>query len=109
MTVTATDQRGDELANAKGDALLGHPLNPVLWLIKDLAATDEKLQAGDLISLGSFARPQIPEAGQTVTVATMDCPVVHSKSLCSFFPAHKIAAREYHRDSVQKCAARIRE
>jgi 2-keto-4-pentenoate hydratase len=68
ITVTATDQNGAELAKAKGDALLGHPLNPVLWLIKDLAATDEKLQAGDLISLGSFARPQSPQAGQTVTV-----------------------------------------
>jgi 2-keto-4-pentenoate hydratase len=68
ITVTATDQTGGKLATAKGDALLGHPLNPVLWLIKDLAATDEKLQGGDLISLGSFARPQSPQAGQTVTV-----------------------------------------
>ena len=68
ITVTATDQSGAELVKAKGDALLGHPLNPVLWLIKDLAATDEKLQAGDLISLGSFARPQPPQPGQTVTV-----------------------------------------
>lgn len=68
ITVTATDHNGAELAQAKGDALLGHPLNPVLWLIKDLAATDEKLQPGDLISLGSFARPQSPQAGQTVTV-----------------------------------------
>src|SRR5213075_2754177 len=28
MTVTALDQSGVELARAKGDALLGHPLNP---------------------------------------------------------------------------------
>lgn len=68
MTVTATDQTGAELAKAKGDALLGHPLNPVLWLIQDLAATGEKLRPGDLISLGSFARPQPPQPGQTVTV-----------------------------------------
>jgi 2-keto-4-pentenoate hydratase len=68
MTVTATDQSGAELAKAKGDALLGHPLNPVLWLIEDLAATGESLKAGDLISLGSFARPQEPQAGQSVTV-----------------------------------------
>lgn len=68
MTVTATDQNGIELAKAKGDALLGHPLNPVLWLLQDFAATGEKLKAGDLISLGSFARPQPPQAGQTVTV-----------------------------------------
>jgi 2-keto-4-pentenoate hydratase len=68
MTVTATDQTGKTLATAKGDALLGHPLNPVLWLIKDLATTGESLKAGDLISLGSFARPQPPEAAQTVAV-----------------------------------------
>jgi 2-keto-4-pentenoate hydratase len=68
MTVAVTDQAGVELATAKGDALLGHPLNPVLWLIKDLAATGEKLKAGDIISLGSFARPQTPQAGQTVNV-----------------------------------------
>jgi 2-keto-4-pentenoate hydratase len=68
LTVSATDEKGAELAKAKGDALLGHPLNPVLWLINDLAASDEKLKAGDLISLGSFARPQSPHAGQTVTV-----------------------------------------
>ena len=86
MTVTATDQRGDELANAKGDALLGHPLNPVLWLIKDLAATDEKLRAGDLISLGSFARPQIPEAGQTVTVRYDGLPGGSLKASVQFLP-----------------------
>jgi 2-keto-4-pentenoate hydratase len=68
MTVTATDQTGAELARANGDALLGHPLNPVLWLIKDLEATGGKLKAGDLISLGSFARPEPPKSGQAVTV-----------------------------------------
>lgn len=68
MTVTATDQSGAELATAKGTTLLGHPLNPVLWLIKNLAATGEKLKAGDVISLGSFAKPQPPQPGQTMTV-----------------------------------------
>lgn len=68
MHVTATDQHGVELAKAPGSALLGHPLNPVLWLIEDLKATGGKLQAGDLISLGSFAKPIPPQAGQTITV-----------------------------------------
>ena len=45
-------------AKAKGKALLGNPLNAVLWLVKDLAATGEKLKSGDLISLGSFAKPE---------------------------------------------------
>jgi 2-keto-4-pentenoate hydratase len=87
MTVTATDQNGAELAKAKGDALLGHPLNPVLWLIKDLAATDEKLQAGDLISLGSFARPQSPQAGQTVTVHYDGLPGGSLKASVQFLPS----------------------
>jgi 2-keto-4-pentenoate hydratase len=40
----------------------------VLWLIKDLASTSEKLKAGDVISLGSFARPLPPQPSQTVSV-----------------------------------------
>ena len=87
MTVTATDQNGAELAKAKGDALLGHPLNPVLWLIEDLAATGEKLKAGDLISLGSFARPQPPQAGQTVTVRYDGLPGGPLRASVQFLPS----------------------
>jgi len=86
MTVTATDQNGAELAKATGDALLGHPLNPVLWLIKDLAATGEKLQSEDLISLGSFARPQTPQPGQTVTVRYDGLPAGSFKASVQFVP-----------------------
>lgn len=74
MAVTATDAHGVELVKADGRALLGHPLNPVLWLIQDLAKTGEKLKSGDLISLGSFARPQDPVAGQHVTVRYVGLP-----------------------------------
>ena len=42
--------------------------NAVLWLIKDLSETGEKLEAGDLLSLGTFSAPKPPPAGQTVTV-----------------------------------------
>jgi len=68
MKVTAVNKAGNVVANATGDALLGHPLNPVLWLVQDLAATGERLKAGDLISLGSFAKPQPPKAGERITV-----------------------------------------
>jgi 2-keto-4-pentenoate hydratase len=68
MIVTATDQTGAELAKANGKALLGHPFNVVLWLVQDLASTGEKLKPGDLISLGTFAAPKPPQAGQTLTV-----------------------------------------
>jgi 2-keto-4-pentenoate hydratase len=87
IMVTATDDKGSELAKAKGDALLGHPLNPVLWLLKDLAATGEKLQAGDLISLGSFAAPQTPQPGQTITVRYDGLPGGSLKVSVQFLPS----------------------
>jgi 2-keto-4-pentenoate hydratase len=96
ITATATDQSGMELAKANGDALLGHPLNPVLWLIKELAATNEKLKAGDLISLGSFARPQSPQPGQTVTVRYDGLPGGPFQVSVRFVPSHD--------DSIQKNA-----
>lgn len=61
----ANDQK--ELATAPGSALLGHPLNVIPWLVKDLAARGMALQPGDLISLGGFS-PALPaEAGRTYT------------------------------------------
>lgn len=66
--MTMTDQTGKELANAKAKVILGHPLNAVLWLIKDLSASGQKLKAGDLLSLGSIAPPQTPQAGQRITL-----------------------------------------
>jgi 2-keto-4-pentenoate hydratase len=66
MTVRfANDQK--ELATAPGTALLGHPLNVIPWLVKDLADRGMALQAGDMISLGGFS-PALPaEAGRTYT------------------------------------------
>jgi 2-keto-4-pentenoate hydratase len=74
MRVKAVDETGAELAHAEGTALLGHPLNPVLWLIEDFKKTGDKLKAGDLISLGSFAKPVPPKPGQTITVTYEGLP-----------------------------------
>jgi 2-keto-4-pentenoate hydratase len=68
ITLIMTDETGHELVRAKGSLILGHPLNAVTWLAKDLAATGEKLKAGDLISLGSVAAPLTPKAGQRIQV-----------------------------------------
>ena len=68
MRVRVTDQAGKELASAPGSAILGHPLNAVLWLVKDLARTGIKLKAGDVLSLGSFTAPMSPRPGLAVTV-----------------------------------------
>jgi 2-keto-4-pentenoate hydratase len=55
MTVVLADDTGSEIARGQGAALLGHPLNVVLWLIEDLAKSGAALQPGQLISLGSFS------------------------------------------------------
>jgi 2-keto-4-pentenoate hydratase len=53
---------------APGSALLGHPLEPLVWLAAALQAEGRALEAGDLVSLGSFGPPSVPQAGQEVTV-----------------------------------------
>ncbi len=68
MRVLMTDQHGQELARANGAAILGHPLNAVLWLVRDLEKSGARLKAGDLLSLGSFAAPVPPTPGLAVTV-----------------------------------------
>ncbi|MFQ5939863.1 MAG: 2-keto-4-pentenoate hydratase [Alphaproteobacteria bacterium] len=68
MTVITTDASGNQLSKASGEAVLGHPLNAVIWLAGHLAESRVKLKAGDMISLGAFARPLPPQPGETVTV-----------------------------------------
>lgn len=66
MKVSLTDGSGKVLAEAPGAAILGHPLNAVIWLAQDLAARGEALQPGQLVSLGSFGPPVQPVRGGTV-------------------------------------------
>lgn len=67
MNVRLTDGQGKELARARGAAILGHPLNAVLWLVHDLEKSGVPLRPGDLLSLGSFTAPMPPTPGLTVT------------------------------------------
>lgn len=68
MRVRMTDQDGKELASATGAAILGHPLNAVLWLAGDVEKSGTRLKPGDVLSLGSFTPPMAPRPGLTVTV-----------------------------------------
>lgn len=47
-------------------ALMGHPLQPLVWLVETLKAEGRSLKAGDVVSLGSFARPVMPDANESV-------------------------------------------
>jgi 2-oxo-hept-3-ene-1,7-dioate hydratase len=75
MQVSIVDQTGAELGRAPGAAILGHPLNAVIFLAADLASRGQRLRAGDVISLGSFGRALPPKSGQTVTVRYDGVPV----------------------------------
>jgi len=63
MTVKLVDQDGKEIETSKGNAILGQPLNAVLWLVKDLNGSGIPLKKGDLLSLGSFSRLLPPKPG----------------------------------------------
>ncbi len=74
MMVVMRDQDGKELAKVPGAAILGHPLNAVVWLAQDLAKSGGKLRAGDILSLGSFTPPNFPKPGMAVTVTYEGLP-----------------------------------
>ncbi|MCK7499190.1 MAG: fumarylacetoacetate hydrolase [Comamonadaceae bacterium] len=70
MTVVVRDRADHdrELARGSGTAILGHPLNALRWLVQDLARTGAALRAGDLVSLGSFTAPLLPQPGMVIEV-----------------------------------------
>lgn len=57
IKLTMLDRSGNELATGESNALLGHPLNAVLWLRDDLQARGKFLKKGDLLSLGTITAP----------------------------------------------------
>jgi len=59
---------GEEVMAVPGKAILGHPLNAVLWLIQDLKSDGKALKPGDLVSLGSLGRPLLPRPGAELRV-----------------------------------------
>jgi 2-keto-4-pentenoate hydratase len=62
------DGSGATIAEGAGSAVLGNPLNAVIWLVEDLGRTGRKLKAGDLVSVGSFSPLTPPKQGQAITV-----------------------------------------
>lgn len=68
MTAVVTDQSGAVLSQGRGSAALGNPLDAALWVVEDLGKAGKRLEAGDLISIGSLTPLAPTKAGQTVTV-----------------------------------------
>ena len=49
-----------------GAAILGHPLEALAWLARDLASRGESLRAGEVVTLGSVVKTIYPEPGTRV-------------------------------------------
>jgi len=68
MNVSFIDEKGEILAEERGDYLGGNPLQGVLEVVKELRRKGESLQPGDLISSGSYMPPIPVKSGmETVT------------------------------------------
>jgi 2-keto-4-pentenoate hydratase len=75
MTVIMTEgQSGKELGRAKGDALMGHPVNAALWVAQALKRDGVTLRPGDLLSLGGYIPPSPTQAGTSITVRYVGLP-----------------------------------
>ncbi len=59
---------GQEVDRGTGSDVLGHPLNAVVWLVRDLARNGQALKVGDLVSLGSFSKLMPPKPGLQLEV-----------------------------------------
>lgn len=73
MAVTLADGNGT-LGQGSGSDILEHPLNAVVYLAQALAREGLRLQAGDLVSLGSFSPLLPPKPGQKVTASYAGLP-----------------------------------
>jgi 2-keto-4-pentenoate hydratase len=65
---------GAELDRGRGQDVLEHPLNAVVWLVQDLERHGRKLVPGDLVSLGSFSKLLPPKPGTAVEVQYYGLP-----------------------------------
>ncbi|MFZ4650288.1 MAG: 2-keto-4-pentenoate hydratase [Rubrivivax sp.] len=74
MTVRVVDGAGRELDAARGEVILGHPLNAVMWLAADLKRAGITLRPGDLLSLGSFSKGLPTQPGASARVVYEGLP-----------------------------------
>lgn len=57
LVVTTTDSRtGRDIDRQSARAMMGGPLNAVLWIVRDLRMRGVRLRAGDRLGLGALSR-----------------------------------------------------
>lgn len=80
FTARLTDGSGAEIAAAPGSAVLGNPLNAVIWIAGRLAGEGRALEAGDLVSVGSIGPLNPMKPGTEVTLTYEGLPGTPSVS-----------------------------
>lgn len=59
------ERGGETVADSTGSALMGHPLEVVLWMVAEARERGITLKAGDWLSLGSLTAPSPVQAGES--------------------------------------------
>jgi 2-keto-4-pentenoate hydratase len=60
---------GEQVGQGRGADVMGHPLEPLVWLANLLAERGKALQAGMMVITGSIITPKPVKAGDTATIA----------------------------------------
>lgn len=75
MAVVVGEERaGAEVGRARGNVLMGQPIEAAMWLAKALKRDGIELQAGDLLSLGGFLGSAPVKRGTTISVRYLGLP-----------------------------------
>lgn len=60
---------GEQAGKGLGSEVMGHPLEPLVWLVNMLAERGKELKAGMTVITGSIIPPKPVKAGDTATIA----------------------------------------
>jgi 2-keto-4-pentenoate hydratase len=74
MVVIMQDDSGAIIGRGKGSDVLGHPMNSVLWIVRDLEQAAQRIQQDDKIGVGAFFPAGTPQVGRVVKVTYQGLP-----------------------------------
>ena len=74
MVIVMQDESGATIGRGKGSDVLGHPMNAVLWIVRDLEHSAQRVQQDDKIGVGAFFPAGTPQAGRGVKVTYQGLP-----------------------------------
>jgi 2-keto-4-pentenoate hydratase len=72
FTLQVYDEKNVMITEGKGSALLGDPLNVVLWIRDSLAKEGKRLKKGDILSLGTIGKMIPVKPGSIVKARYID-------------------------------------